>query len=70
MDSIHGFFCYFANDAGTATGNVRRSDTKNKINANTKQLTASRAFKQLQKASGSRNTVQELWTDATLQLPK
>jgi hypothetical protein len=60
MDSIDGFFCYFASDAGIGTGNVRRADIKNKITANTKQLTQAvvpAAFKQLQKARGSQNTV-------------
>lgn len=60
MDSIHGFFFfYFANNAGTATGSVRRADIRNEINENTKQFTTSscscRAFRQLQK-QGDRET--------------
>jgi hypothetical protein len=49
MESIHGFFVYFfyfANDAGTATGNVRRSVIKTKINASTKTIDRKQLFLQ------------------------
>jgi len=39
-------FFYFANDAGTATGNVRRSVIKTKINASTKTIDRKQLFLQ------------------------
>jgi hypothetical protein len=44
-DPIHDFF-YSANDAGTATGNVRRSGIRNKMNANTKTIDHKQLFLQ------------------------
>ena len=46
IDSIHGFFCCFANDAGTATGNVRSADIRNQINASTKTVDHKQLFLQ------------------------
>ena len=74
-DPIHDFFFVISQmtpalQPATSEGLI----LKIKLIPTQKRLTTSsfscRAFKQLQKARGSRNTVQELWTDAPLQLPK
>jgi hypothetical protein len=45
-DFLNIHFCYFANDAGTDTGNVRRTDIKTKINARTKTIVRKQSFLQ------------------------